>query len=133
MLEVNDRYHLLKYQTFVLEFARLRASFEQKNTEPVASKGSKTAKVPFKFDTSHIGVSLQFTSLSFCLDLLETRVRNPSQNKGGLERPPTDKEFHAALLYLTQVLFVVNDMARSVSDDPADTENKNRKNAVILK
>jgi hypothetical protein len=104
LLEVNDRYHLLKYQTFMLEFARLRAQFEQKSAEkeaPPATKGSKATKVPFKFDTSHIGVSLQFTSLNFCLDLLDTRVRNPSQNKGGLERPPTDKEFHAGLLYLT--------------------------------
>jgi hypothetical protein len=84
LIEINDRYHLFKLQNFMLEFARLSAYQEhekaKKDNKSTAAKTSKSApaKVPFRFDTSTIGVSLQFTSLTFCLDMLEFRVRNPT-------------------------------------------------------
>jgi hypothetical protein len=80
---------------------------------------------------------MQFTSLTFCLDMLDFRVRNPT-GKAIIERPATDKEFHAGLLFLTQVLYVIRDMASSTNiegkvEGEAPVENKNKKNASILK
>ena len=100
----------------MLEFARLTAVREHQNEVKLAvekqrkdlldkgitskQKGLKTPKLPFRFDVSTIGVSLQFGSLQFCLDMLEYRVKNPS-HKNMLEKPATDKEYHAGILYLT--------------------------------
>jgi len=54
-----------------------------------------------------------------------------------LEEPATDKEYHAGILYLTQAIFVISNMADS--DNRVDVaggekvDNKNKKNAQMLK
>jgi hypothetical protein len=68
--------------------------------------------------------------------MLEYRVKNPNF-KNMLEKPATDKEYHAGILYLTQAIFVISIMADSDNrtDVPGEEqgENKNKKNASMLK
>jgi hypothetical protein len=68
--------------------------------------------------------------------MLEYRVKNPSF-KNMMEKPATDKEYHAGILYLTQAIFVISLMNDSDNRVPTDgeeaQENKNKKNAAMLK
>ena len=64
--------------------------------------------------------------------MLEYRVKNPKA-KDMMEKPATDKEYHAGLLYLTQAIFVISLMAdsdnRVANSGEEPQENKNKKNA----
>jgi len=68
--------------------------------------------------------------------MLEYRVKNPSF-KNMIEKPATDKEYHAGILYLTQAIFFISIMSDSDNrlDVPGEEkgENKNKKNASMLK
>lgn len=57
-LEDDDRYHLLKFQTFIMQVCRLQA-YKHK---------------PVKINISQIGVSLQFNAFDFLFSSLYRRL-----------------------------------------------------------
>ena len=152
-LEHRDNYHFFKLASFMIQVLRFRAyeAFKLSKKEAAAQgKDSKAAdsvnalfaqpkkgagrelgaslkknavNVPFKIRIDHIGSALQLQSLDFLYHQMWQKViQRPNQKKGTLV---SDSEFHAGLQNLTQLLYIIRDMASS--DD-----EKNKRNARIL-
>lgn len=75
--------------------------------------------MPFEIDISTIGTSLQLTNFQFTYSVLYTESHKNKKKDRKL------KDFHSALQFMTQLLYVIRDMASS-------NDEKNKKNAMIL-
>jgi hypothetical protein len=92
------------------------------------SKQLKVENVPFNIQIDCIGASLQLQNFDFIYQQLYSKQfkRTHSSNKQlNQDNKVSDAEFHAALQYLTQLLYIIRDMASSADE-------KNKKNAKIL-
>ena len=111
-IEENDAFHLFKIQSFVLEIWRLVATKYHKKSQRQAnekikkenvqhSSKQKNSQVPFKFDVTPIGVSLQYESFDFFYHSL---YKHAMSNTKKFDKKIPDREFHAALQLFTGVL-----------------------------
>ena len=133
LLEENDRFYLLKLQTFLLEVCRLKAATQHQQLTLQANVGQSSkskVKVPFKINISQIGVSLQFNSFDFLFSTMYLRVvstKTPTEQSKTIR----DREFHAALKMMIQFLQIIDSMGKCT--DNTEEDEKNRKNSFILK
>lgn len=92
------------------------------------SKQLKVENVPFNIQIDCIGASLQLQNFDFIYQQLyskQFKITHSSNKQLNQDNKVSDAEFHAALQYLTQLLYIIRDMASSADE-------KNKKNAKIL-
>jgi|ERR1711935_611486 len=92
------------------------------------SKQLKVENVPFDIQIDCIGASLQLQNFDFIYQQLyskQFKITHNSNKQLNQDNKVSDSEFHAALQYLTQLLYIIRDMASSADE-------KNKKNAKIL-